>query len=385
MRPLRPLIIAAAVVLCVCAPPDEKVPPPAYDWGVAYWLSYDNDLERAGPIILKRVKQGVASDRQVAALQADYTDPHGMRRYVVTSNGTTETKLDSDDSANEDQAIAFLEWFVKTYPCKHYAFVFLNHGGRLDEMCLDEQPDTPGKEWMSGRVLGRKLRQFKAKMPGTLSLLFLQQCGRGSLENLYSFRGTADYILCSPAKIGAPNTYYTEFHKFLAQEPDAGGEKLARKIADTDKDFNVYLCIRGQKLDDLPARLNAALKPFLEKAELANFAPPRSVYSDSGEATRDAQISLQRLSDANNTGSREIKSWNEWIRDELVTATTFSAGAQQSRVERICRGPSVFVPGSHEEAKRYAELDLLKDSDLLKLWLRFCPPPPPQTPPNSSF
>src|SRR5207248_2206864 len=131
----------------------------------------------------------------------------------ITPAGATPTKIKSDDSADEDQAIAYLDWFVKKYPCKHYAFIFLDHGGRLDEMCLDLEPDTEGKFWMSGRTLGAKLREFKKSMPGQLDLLFFQQCGRGSLENLYSFRGVANYVMASPVPVDTPNSYYTALHR----------------------------------------------------------------------------------------------------------------------------------------------------------------------------
>src|SRR5437870_5557780 len=105
--------------------------------------------------------------------------------------------------------------------------VFLDHGGKLDQMCYDRNPDTAGKHWMSGRVLGEKLRAFKAKIPGRWDLLFFQQCGRGSLENLYSFRGTAEYLMSSPIIITSPHTYYTAFEKWLGQTPDATGDKVA--------------------------------------------------------------------------------------------------------------------------------------------------------------
>ena len=112
----------------------------AYDWGVAYYLSYDNDLARATPIIVEAIRAGITSEKVVAGVQVDLPGPGGMHRIAITSAGARGSKIASDDSADEDQAIAFLDWFVKTFPCRHYAFMFLDHGGRLDEMCMDLAP-----------------------------------------------------------------------------------------------------------------------------------------------------------------------------------------------------------------------------------------------------
>ncbi|MHC4917428.1 MAG: clostripain-related cysteine peptidase, partial [Planctomycetota bacterium] len=202
----------------------------AYDWGVAYWMPYDNDLEQGREPIIKAIRKGMTGKNVAVAVQGDFSDVLGMHRMTVTAGGVKDELVGSDDSADASQLIAYLEWFATTFRCRKYVVVIMNHGGGVDEMCLDDMPETPGKNWMSGKKLGARLRRLKARMPGSWDLLFLQQCGRASLENLYSFRGTAKFVMASPMKIGAPNTYYTEFHKFLAANPNAAGDRLAELI-----------------------------------------------------------------------------------------------------------------------------------------------------------
>jgi hypothetical protein len=111
-------------------------------------------------------------------------------------------------------------------------------------MCFDERPGPSGKNWMSGRILGQKLRDFKKEIQGRWELLFLQQCGRASLENLFCFRGTASFVMSSPiVEVGAPNTYYRSLHQWLAGAARATGEHCCRQN-----------CLGGSRFQDLQLR-----------------------------------------------------------------------------------------------------------------------------------
>ncbi len=357
------LVLAAALLGALSVRAED---PPVYDWGVAYYMSYDNDLERCGQPIIKMIREGVTSEKVVAAVQADFKDKNGMHRYEIAASGMKETKVDSEDSASEEQAIAYLEWFVKTFRCKHYIVTFLDHGGRIDEMCYDEHPGPGGKNWMSGRALGEKMRAFAKTMDGRFELLFLQQCGRGSLENLYSFRGTAKHIMSSPIPVGAPNTYYAHLGKWLAEHPDATGADAAKKIAETDDHYTIYTCLETKKLDELPKRLDAMLAPFLEQPNLV--APGKQeVIHPVGEPIVDAKTYFEAVASVNSgTGAREVKDFFEWTRAGLFEQVRFHEG-QESLGERLC-GLSVFAPRNHAEAVRYEALDLYKESKLPQLW-----------------
>lgn len=335
-----------------------------YDWGVIYYMSYDNDLERFGKGIIEAIGSGVKSPRTIAAVQADFTDDGGMRRYTIKSSGMSEERVASDDSADEGQLIAYLDWFVTRHPSKRYVVILLDHGGGVDEMCFDKRPDTEGKHWMSGRVLGERLRRFKTRVAGEWSLLFLQQCGRGSLENLYSFRGTADFIMSSPVKVGAPNTYYTALHQWLGLNPGAAGDKVAAKISAEDRHYAIYTCLRTAMLPELPKRLDAAIEPLLRAKSLVVPSDPREIYSSGGEASFDARQQLEQLAVANRIEATSLLPFFEWARESLLTNVWFRDGRENPEYS----GLSLFRPKAEAEALRRGNLELYRESKLGMLW-----------------
>jgi hypothetical protein len=338
-----------------------------YDWGVAYYMSYDNNLERCGKPILKGIKKGCTSAKQIVAVQADFTNSEGMTRYTIKSTGTEETKIDTEDSAKEETAVAYLEWFTKTFKCKRYVFTFLNHGGKIDQMCVDDHPGPSGKKWMSGKIVGAKLRALREKLGDKLQLLFLQQCGRGSLENLYSFKGTAEYIMSSPIPVGAPNTYYEAIHKWLPEHPNATGAEIASKIADEDEHWSSYTCLRTSKLDELPKRVDAMLKPFLEMETIKRGRKQRVIHPV-GEPIVDAKAYFEGIANANSStrALAEVRTFFEWTKKELFTYVRVR-NEDDPRASALC-GLSVFAATTPKEAKRYAFLDLYKESQLPAFW-----------------
>jgi hypothetical protein len=370
------LVLLAVCAACTATPAPAGEPEFRYDWGVAYWMPYDNDLERGKEPILKAIAKGVTGARTAVAVQADLGDLLGMHRITVAPTGTSETMVNSDDSADPDRLVAYLEWFVGQYKCRRYAVVIMNHGGGLDEMCLDDLPETRGRNWMSGAALGRKLREFKAKMPGSWELLFLQQCGRASLENLYSFRGTANFVMASPLRIGAPNTYYTDFHEFLGKTPEAGGGRLAELIAAKDQHYFVYACARAERLAELPGKLDAMLKPLLDKEALAAPARPAAVYE--GKVGRrqlaDAAGCLRSLAAANAAGGPEVEAFLKWAGSELLTGIWRSRHAD-AESRKLC-GLTLYVPADAESAAACNDLDIYKDSKLADLWKKLVPAKP---------
>jgi hypothetical protein len=371
-RFLAALCAIASLFLPAAARAEGSGAEKTYDWGVAYYMSYDNNLESCGRTIIDAIRRGVASDRAVAAVQADFSDPGGMRRLAITAGGIEETRIPREDSASEDAAIEYLAWFVKTFPCKRYVFTFLDHGGTLDAMCYDERPGPGGRTWMSGRVLGEKLRAFRAGVAGRVELLFLQQCGRGSLENLYSFRGTAEFVMSSPVPVGAPNTYYAALHRWLGEGPEASGAEVAARIAAADRDYTVYTCARGEKLAELPARLDAAIALLLEKDALV-AGPELPAIHPVGEPIVDAAAYLRGLAAANGAGEAEVAAFFAWVRSDLFTAPAPWRPARARAGRDLC-GLGIFAPRSAREARRYAHLDLLRESRLAELWKKVTAP-----------
>lgn len=365
---IPPLLISFLFTLQVGGAEVVSLTPPAHDWGVAYYMSYDNSLDGYGAGILEQIRNGAVSSRVIAAVQADFVDAKGMRRYTVTPAGIHKRMVASEDSADEDQAIAFLRWFVTNFPCRKYVIVFLNHGGKVDQMCSDRHPATPGKTWMSGHVLAEKLRAFIAQHDLKVELLFLQQCGRGSIENLFSFRGTAAYVMSSPMVVGAPNTYYTALHQWLDPHPEAKGDAVARRIAQEDRDFELYTCVRGECLAEMGPRLDRVLRPFLQAETLRAPKLPPVIFSEGNESIVDLCVYLNALARENEIGLTQTEAFYGWLERTLLTDRYVRDGRSDA-VKSLC-GFSLFVPAEPEAVDRYAYLDLYGDTALQALWQR---------------
>ena len=350
---------------CTHSRPVERT----YDWGVIYYMSYDNDLEPAGKIVINRIRREIRSGNTIAALQADFTDAGGMHRYVIRDSGVYHSRITCDESADEDQLIQYITWFTSTYACRRYMIMLLNHGDGVDRMCRDDRSLKPGKQWMSGRVLGEKLRTVAKKMNGTLELLFLQQCGRGSLTNLYSFRDTAKYIMFSSRRIGSPNTYYTYLHNYLALHPKAPGSSVAEIIAGNDSDYIVYGCVKGKKLSELASRLHTVLTPFINSRTSLNVPLLPAVYTaDNGETFADVNSFLYGSAQANSINQNSIQRFTEWLEHELLTGVWFSRHAGPA-IRKHC-GISIYVPEGFSDIKQYTGMDLYKACRLDDFWLK---------------
>jgi hypothetical protein len=170
-------------------------------------------------------------------------------------------------------------------------------------------------------------------------------------------------VMGSPVNVGAPNTYYTPLHRWLERHPAATGDAVAAKIAEFDKDYTIYGCVRASELEDLPQRLDAAIAPMLRKPDLV---APRGVpiIFTSGR-TVDAGEYLTQLAKVNGVGRVEVASFLDWMRDELLIRAWY---ADRAKADLI--GFSLYPPPAGDDAAN-AELDLFKKSRLAALWFRF--------------
>lgn len=360
-------IVLAAVALSIFSPTQQSahaVPAPERDWVLIYVMSYDNNLTRFGPGILDALGRGVRGGKTVVTVLADDPNPNGLNRYVITSDGISSHRLPTDDSASEVVLGDYLSWAAKTYPAKHYAIVFLDHGGRLYEMCLDERPGGGGtKHWMDGRRVGERLRAFRAEAPGTVELVFLQQCGRGSVENLYNFNNTASVVLASQHNVGAPNTYYEPTLHWLDAHPDATGSKLASRIMADDRHFTSYASFDGKALVELPHRLGPVVKALIDNDTAVTCPtgmPP--CYESDNEIFFDLIEWLEAAYRENRRPAAALDEFSRWARKELLIKVVTSRGSRS-----VC-GLSLFVPQTEGQRTRYQNEPVCRESDLGRLW-----------------
>lgn len=321
-----------------------------------YYMPYDNDLDEYRTTIIGRITAGITGDTTVASVLADAAGPGGMRRYDIRHGRVEETTLAAEDSADTQTLLDFVRWFAGEYPADKYCLILLDHGGDVDQLCRDDYPGSPGRKYMSGAELGRGLRALPGDIRDRIELLFLQQCRRGTLENLYSFRGAARYLLVSPVGVGAPNSYYTAFHRWLEEHPEADGATLARTIAENDDDYLCYTCIAGEKLTELPRRLDTVLGYVPHPSRSVPLLP----LCDDEMTVADAVVLLTG-SAADSDGIAAASFFTQWLNRELIVKKWTRYYDRESYPADGC-GLGMNIPSGPDALELRGNLELYSDS-----------------------
>jgi hypothetical protein len=347
--------------------PGENV----YEWVFVYYMSYDNDLNPYGKVILGDLTKGIVSSKVAVVVEGDFTDNRGMKRISLChANGKPRRKQDvlkSEDSADENELKKYLDWVRKNWKAENYCVVFLNHGGTLNHMCLDEKPFKKYAEnkrfasgkWLDASKVGGIVADFNRKVDGKVRLLFLQQCGRAAIQNLYNFVDAAEYILASPLRVDAPNTYYTKTLELVGRDPNVTGEILAKTIMQEDEHYTVYTLISNEELRKLSDKLTPALKALGQKSGLSKHDSCPTLFEYEDEKFYDLIVFFEALNSANDDiASQELSIFFDWCRNRLIVSKV------SKRPGTSYCGISIYVPSSKDTVGRYSFLPLYQQTDL---------------------
>lgn len=329
-------------------------------WLFIYWMPYDNNLDHCGRPILKMLADGVRSPEVSVVVQADFKGKGGMKRFVITSGGTEETSLeDVEGSADEKTYGEYLDWVHRHFEAEKYAAVFLDHGGVLDRLCLDEYPR---RGFFQTKKLSDKIADFNSKTGCKLELLFLQVCAKSSIEPLYEFRKTARYTLASEFPIGAPNYYYTAVMDFVGENPEAKGNEVARRIVQHDRlsMYRSFTCIDNSKFDEFAKLLDDFIESIKEKEKLQ--VNPKRVMSHAyaNEPYFDLLSLMAHLDVGAEIERGKLHPLISFVKTQLID---FHISNPESMVYNFS-GLSVTVPPVKE---KYTCMSIYKETGLLKL------------------
>jgi hypothetical protein len=338
-------------------------------------MSYDNDLSSYGEVILRDLRNGLSNSKIAVVVQADFINSKGMKRIgLYHEDGKThrkETFLRSEDSADEDELTKYLRWVRKKWVAKNYCIIFLNHGGRLNDMCKDNKPFRDRKrnrqfgsgKWLRGSDVGEIVAGFNQETDRKVRLVFLQQCGRAAIQNLYNFADAAEYIMASPLVVGAPNTYYTGTIASVTQDPNITGEILAETIMREDEHYDLYTLISNKELKRLPEKLTPVLKSFGSASVLHWPKSARHLFEHEGEKFYDLKSYFYALNSANeNIAGKELDSFFEWCEGSLIVSK--AVREPELTVEPSYSGLSIYVPSSTNADTSYSFLPLHQQTDL---------------------
>ena len=358
-------------------------------WALLYYMSYDNDLSKHGNAILQALSKGLQDESIVVAVQVDFTKNNGMQRIVFSvKKGKVHKQviqLKSEDSADERSVASFLSWIQKKLPADNYMLAFLNHGGKLNQMCSDVRPfsksvispkaSQTSEKWLRSHKVGQIVARFHKRTQKRLRLLFLQQCGRSTLQNLYHFAYAADYTLASPLSILAPNTYYTKTLQQLRRSPNWTGKELAQQIMRSDKDYQIYTLIHNATLQKLPNVWLPLLQKYLTKKRLKwPTEVPVTFRTEPGtkaERFVDAKHFFKGLAQQNGIAQKETQRFINWLELELIVQRSHVPKAK--KLLPLCSGISLFIPLQKEQVGRYPHLPIYQKLPLQRFFKKFYP------------
>ncbi len=261
------------------------------DWLVVYYMPYDNNLSDYGKGIIKSIKDSITSDNVVVTIQADLDDTSGITRYIITRSGIQKTLLSNEESARTQTYEHYLLWVNSQVSYKKLAVVFLDHGGRLNELCLDEYPTKGYLKVDSLKQVFKRV--YKSKK---IDLLFLQVCTKGSVEPTYELKDAAKYTLCSQFELGAPNYYYHDLFSALSHSRLGTGLDVAHYIVTHERDnmYNSYTLLDNAKFDSLYTLLRSFVGHIEPLTGPRLLSHPLSIYY-SGEPYWDIISLLENL------------------------------------------------------------------------------------------
>lgn len=241
-----------------------------------YWMPYDNNLSLWADSIYQMIQSGVESTEIIVTIQKDVSGNGGMTRSIISNEGILNHKIKDENSSSGKSFNDYLSWITRKIKSDRYVIIFLDHGGKLDEIGLDEFPEKGFLRIDSARLAIENFNKMNGKKA---ELIFLQVCTKGSIETIYEFKDIANYTMFSQTTLGAPNFYYSSFFKSLSKVDVAklNGIDLASSIANFEREdmYNSLVCTDNARFDSFELELNNFLNAYknLRKYDLNQNRP----------------------------------------------------------------------------------------------------------------
>ena len=344
----------------------RKRPRKIYDWIFLYWMPYDNDLSRFGSEIIEAIASGIRSKNILVAVEADFLDTPNITRYLLTQGETEIRELDRSDSASEDAFAEYLTWARSQFEAKHWAIVFLGHGGKTDEISPDIHSGVDGNsiQWMNIQSVADLILEFNQSIGDRIELFFFQNCNKGTLEAHSTISEVARYTLSSQKLLGAPNYYYPNLFQWLGENPEISGEEVARKIEEYERsdmyssytvtDNSIFLQLKRYFVP----LIDAVLAANLQNIELHRI--PTYAYFDEFQA--DAIEFFTAIVEQSNADRQIFENFIDFIEQSTIHLPNPQEDAQN------LSGLGLFVPTHRQQLDRYRNWQTYTDLKLIELF-----------------
>ena len=329
-------------------------------------MPYDNDLSRFGSEIIEAIASGIRSKNILVAVEADFLDTPNITRYLLTQGETEIRELDRSDSASEDTFSEYLTWARSQFEAKHWAIVFLGHGGKTDEISPDIHSGVDGNsiQWMNIQSVADLILEFNQSIGDRIELFFFQNCNKGTLEAHSTISEVARYTLSSQKLLGAPNYYYPNLFQCLGENPESSGEEVARKIEEYERSdmYSSYTvtdnAIFIQLKRYLVPLIDAVLAANLQNIELHRI--PTYAYFDEFQA--DAIEFFTAIVEQSNADRQIFENFIDFIEQSTIHLPNPQEDAQN------LSGLGLFVPTHRQQLDRYRNWQTYTDLKLIELF-----------------
>jgi hypothetical protein len=269
--------------------------------------------------------------------------------------------------------------------------VFLGHGGRLVEISPDEHStygSVSENRWMNVQKLSNILVNFKRAVDDRLDLIFFQNCNKGNIEVLYTFRDAAKYTLSSQLRLGAPNYYYESLLHYLGHHPQINGGKLGEKIMEFEQRdmYHSLTVTNNHYFQKLPEKINPVIDAILASdleavitfvnSELNSNRHHVSnrryeFYSYYGEKFVDLVDFFQKINAISGSPVNKYKELVDFLKNSLIQKV-HQNGELLSSITRPkyqnYSGIGLFLPTSRQHLEAYRYLPVYSDLRLVSLF-----------------
>lgn len=345
-----------------------------YDWIILYWMPYDNNLSRFGLPIIKMLAKGVKDDNILVLVQSDFYGDKQLSRRVIKKDSVDVQLVDTGDSADEKVFAEYLDWAQSQFKAKKWAVVFLGHGGSLDEISPDNNPQpglTTSIKWMNYKNLKNIIYEFNKRVSNNLELLFFQNCYKGTLETHYTFQDVSKYILSSQLLLGAPNSYYESLLNFLGKHPQIDGGQLATKIMEFESDdmYNSYTVTNNSYIKQLPEVLNPLIDAIIASKPNAVTLNKFQVRSYRSEQFFDIIELFKKISSSSPQTQKLYQNFADFLQNKIIFK--YKDGGTYygilDRQKNFC-GINIWLPYDEKQLEKYSYLQVYTDIKLVELY-----------------
>jgi hypothetical protein len=318
--------------------------------------------------------KGVQSENILAVVESDFSGAKQLSRHIITQGNIDTQKLDTANSADEKVFAEYLSWAKSQFDAKKWAIVFLGHGGCLDEISPDEHPE-PGvyseTKWMNTKKLSDILANFNREVENRVELVFFQNCNKGTIETIYSFRDTAKYTLSSQILLGAPNYYYEPVFQFLGRHPEINGGQLAEKIMEFEpRDmYYSYTVTNNDAVGKLSEKINPLIDSILSADTKSISKSEFETYTYIDEQFVDVVSFFQTITKRAGAAQQKCNEFLDFFKQSMIykleqNGTLLGSSSKHQTLS----GLGMFLPTSRQELEKYRYLQVYSDLKLAELF-----------------